>query len=191
MNQLKIRLISVILLVVVFASCEDNAVEPVSQPQLKGFATSPSLQADAVVLDKVDLYLQKLSGASGAVGVEIKSMEGELLGAATSTVDALPTGASWVTFQFPQALQLTAGTKYKIEVLRLNQSTPSANIFWRVVRTNAYAAGVCDISSAYDYAFKTYNSGVVDQQQISSVTVWPVLGSQPKWQEFVAGNGAM
>jgi hypothetical protein len=183
-------------------SCNDPGVEPqkadgiATTPSTNGLVTSPSAIAVAATLNKVDIMIGRSSTAVGTVLVEIKSMDGTLIASSELEVAAIPTTTSWITFTFPEGTQVTSGVKYRMVVTRSHPPvTGNGQVYLGGAvssSTDPYPQGASDRSStAFDYTFRTYANGVVDQQQLRYTSPVPVvpsnIGVSTRWQEFVVG----
>jgi hypothetical protein len=192
-------------------SCNDPGIEPqktdgsgsgpsakgiVTTPTANGIVTSPSATAVTVTLNKVDVMIGRSSTAVGTVLVQVKSMDGTLIASSELAVDAIPTTVSWIAFTFPEDTQVTSGIKYRMEVTRSHPPvTGNGQVYLGGAvssSTDPYPYGASDrSSSAFDYTFRTYANGVVDQQQLRYTSPVPVvpsnLGVSTRWQEFTVG----
>lgn len=144
------------------------------------------------VLDKVDLYLTKGSAMTGTATVEIRNGDGSVI-LATATVSAasLATGSAWNTFHLSHSISVTPGIKYRIYLTRSDDHNYAAGnyMFWRTSSggVDAYPNGINDVSPGWtlDYAFRTYSSGTLDQQQTSTNYAFFTSNNIYRWQEFV------
>jgi hypothetical protein len=189
-------------------SCNDPGIEPqeadspsakgiVTTPSTKGIVTSPSATAATVTLNKVDIMIGRSSTAVGTVLVQVKSLDGTVITSSELAVDAIPTTASWIAFTFPEDMPVTSGIKYRLEVTRSHPPvTGNGQVYLGGAvssSTDPYPHGASDRSnSVFDYTFRTYANGVVDQQQVRYTSPVPVvpsnIGVSTRWQEFVVGS---
>jgi hypothetical protein len=145
-----------------------------------------------VGLNKVDLYLEKGSGATGKVYVDIKDASGTVLGSTSVAASSLITGGAWKTFNFASPVVLNRGTKYRIHIRRSDvHNYPAGNyVFWRTSSggVDAYPNGINDVYPSWtlDYSFKTYTEGALDQQQTSTNYGFAIGNIDSRWQEFLA-----
>jgi hypothetical protein len=123
-------------------------------------------------------------------------MDGTLIASSELEVAAIPTTTSWITFTFPEGTQVTSGVKYRMVVTRSHPPvTGNGQVYLGGAvssSTDPYPQGASDRSStAFDYTFRTYANGVVDQQQLRYTSPVPVvpsnIGVSTRWQEFVVG----
>jgi hypothetical protein len=152
----------------------------------------PVFLTSATSLDRVDLITHVGTNLTGTVTVDIRNADGSVvIGSTTVPALSITTGLATNTFLFSPALTLNAGDKYRIYLTRSDAHNYGANnyIFWRTSSggVDAYPAGVNDVHPAWtlDYAFKTYNGTVVDQQQNLATYGFFVSSGFYRWQEFV------
>jgi hypothetical protein len=188
------------LLLLLLFSCNINQDLDDVRPSLikeDGIASSKTLGRvfllpATVGLDKVDLYLERGSAATGKVYVEVKDASGVLVGSISVAANSLIAGSAWNTFTFPSPLLLNRGQKYRIHIRRSDAHNYATGnyVFWRTSSggVDAYPAGINDVYPAWtlDYAFKTYTEGGIDQQQTSTNYGFFVGNTDSRWQEFLA-----
>jgi hypothetical protein len=195
-------LLSLCLSFALFA-CSDMALdEDAAMPKTDkglvttpGFAPGPKL-GGTVSLQKVDLYLNKGSGATGILTVTIRTMAGVFVDSINVSAASLTNGSAWRTFYFPTRAHLQIGQRYQIRVLRSDRTNISRNdyIFMYTssrLRGDVYPAGTNDLARdtwAADYAFQTYGGVEPDQRQLTTVSAFPVSNDAYRWQEFVVGE---
>lgn len=162
------------------------------EPINKDIIITPILLSK-IWMDKVDLYLDLGPNTTGTVTVEIRdSSRTTIIGSSTVSASSLITTSPWKTFTFSPTLALTKGKKYTINVTRSDPHDYNKGnyVFWMcsAQNTNPYTEGTCDPGSYWnlDYAFKTYKSGIVDQQQPTVNYGFFVSSGFYRWQEFKA-----
>lgn len=199
---MKVLLMLAILSSLILASCgvspNETTLTSGSSPTLnsesvlnKGDSVISAYPLYAVVFDRLRLYLSVGSYTSGTITVEIRNSNGStVLASSVRNASSLYIGNGWNTFRFT-TVYLNPLEKYRIYVTRSDGHNYNAGnyIFWRTSSggNNAYPQGINDVYPSWnlDYAFITYSSGYVDQQQLNGNYGFAVANSYYRWQEFV------
>jgi hypothetical protein len=173
-----------------FEEVKTSRIEPLDDRSL--ILKGPVFLTSTSSLDRVDLITHVGSSLTGTVTVEIRNADGSVvIGSTTVPAGSILTGMTTNTFLFSPALVLNADEKYRIYVTRSDVHNYSGNnyIFWRTSSggVDAYPAGINDVHPSWtlDYAFTTYNGGIVDQQQTLATYGFFVGSGFYRWQEFV------
>lgn len=183
----------------IVSSCNVNpALDDLKTPQPETIKDriripkGPIFLTSVSTLDKVDLMTDIGTNLTGTVTVEIRNGDGSVvIGSTTVPAGTLAPGQATNTFYFSPALSLTPGEKYRIYITRSDQHNYNTNnyIFWRTSSggVDAYPGGINDVHPSWtlDYAFTTYNGGLVDQQQLLRTYGFFVSSGLHRWQEFV------
>ena len=149
-----------------------------------------------VQLDRIEVFLIKGTGATGTFTIELRDAAGSTpaLWSDTVPVAGLATGigGDWNSFTVP-GIELTKGLTYRIYATRSDaHDNPTQNtITWRSSDNvgDEYTASVS--SSGYaelDFAFRTYDNGVVDQQMETMEYGFGIPNTDYHWQGFVPGS---
>jgi hypothetical protein len=101
------------------------------------------------------------NGAPGDVLIEVRTVDGTVLGQSSILEADVPAGAGWVTAEFTPPVLVSPGTKHRIFVYSDQDSpSPDDRYHWRGQVSSSYCPSCdTDVSSEwpdYRYAFKTY-----------------------------------
>jgi hypothetical protein len=145
-------------------------------------------------LTQIDLNLTVSSGVTGTLTIELRDENGNtpVIWSNTVNTNTLINGSNWNSFII-SGVKLIQGQKYRIYVTRSDTHAPGTNqIIWNSSDSSGdeYPDGVSSSPNAeLDFMFKTYNNGILDQQQTVSEYGYTIYnGGSYMWQEFVSGN---
>ena len=141
---------------VVATSCDDNDAPAVKK----------------VEIDKVSLYLDFNFTVTGDILLTLRDTEtNETVSSSSLTIDGFDDdNDGWNDFTFSPAATVTVGKQYQLEVTRTNPNTPYSDVaLWWTAADDVYPHGDYSTTGAAilagDFAFRTYLSGELDQEQ--------------------------
>jgi len=150
----------------------------------------PGSSGNKVTL-RIDLYLSIPGPVAGEdFTIQVRDSAGSVPAIWSDTVDATTLiHSTWNSFSVSD-ISLTKGQTYRIYA---TYSGGVGQVSWScssAAGPDQYLSGVCSTPNALqDFTFKTYNSGVLDQQMITLNTGYSLSGDNFQWwQEFVPGD---